>query len=75
MEKERQGLAPNETMQLHELLTIKNLSLTKSITMSPLISDKELKEIIKEDIRKTQQHLQELSEYLEQSGIANPTET
>jgi similar to spore coat protein len=66
----QQGLAPNETMQLHELLTLKNLSLTKSITMSPLISDNELKAIIKNDIQITQNHVKELREYLEKSMIA-----
>ncbi len=67
----QQSLAPNETMQLHELLTLKSLSLTKSITMSPLISDEELKTIIKNDIQKSQQHIKELREYLEQSMIAD----
>ena len=67
----RQSLAPNETMQLHELLTLKSLSLTKSITISPLISDEELKNIVKNDIQKSQQHIKELREYLEQSMIAD----
>lgn len=64
-------LAPNETMQLHEILTLKSLSLTKAVTMSPLISDEELKAIIKNDIRQTQQHIKELREYLAQSMIAS----
>jgi similar to spore coat protein len=63
----QQGLAPNETMQLHEILTLKNLSLTKSITMSPLVSDEELKTILKNNIKITQQHIKELSGYLEQA--------
>jgi similar to spore coat protein len=62
-----QTLAPNETMQLHEILTLKNLSLTKSITMSPLVSDEELKIIIKNNIWQSQQHIKELREYLTQS--------
>jgi similar to spore coat protein len=67
---EIQGLAPNETMQLHELLTLKNLTLTKSVTMSPLVSDEELKDILKDDIIASQQHIKKLREYLEQSMLA-----
>ncbi len=66
------GLAPNETIQLHEIMTIRNLSLTKSITMSPLVSDKELKSILKNNINTSQQHIKELRGYLEQSMIAVP---
>ncbi|WMJ89072.1 spore coat protein [Anaerocolumna sp. MB42-C2] len=68
---QQQYLAPNETMQLHEILTLKNLCLTKSITMSPLISDEELKAIITNDIQKSVQHIKELKEYLEESMIAS----
>ncbi|QHQ61571.1 spore coat protein [Anaerocolumna sedimenticola] len=68
---QQQDLAPNETMQLHEILTLKNLCLTKSITMSPLISDEELKTIIKNDIQKSVQHIKELREYLDESMIAS----
>lgn len=31
------GLAPKESIRLSELITLKNLSLTKSMTMSPLV--------------------------------------
>lgn len=63
----QQGLAPNERMQLHEILTLKNLSLTKSITMSPLVSDEELKTILKNNIQMSQIHIKELRGYLEQA--------
>lgn len=71
---QEQRLAPNETIQLHELLTLKTLCLTKSITMSPLVSDAELKAIIKDDIKTSQNHLKELRGFLEQSKIAVPTQ-
>ena len=67
---ENQGLAPNERMQLHEILTLKNLCLTKSVTMSPLAVDEELKQILKNDIAKTEQHIKELKGLMEQSGSA-----
>lgn len=67
---EQQGIAPHETMQLHELLTLKNLCLTKSVTMSPLVSDAELKSILQQDVTTTQQHIKELRELMEQSSVA-----
>jgi similar to spore coat protein len=69
---EKLGMAPNETMQLSELLTMKNLSLTKSVTMSPLVSDDELKCILKQDVVATQQHIRELKSLLEKSELAVP---
>lgn len=65
-----EGLAPNESMQLLELLTLKNLCLTKSVTMSPLVSDNELKTIMQQDATKTKQHIQELKSLLEKSNLA-----
>jgi similar to spore coat protein len=69
---QQQGLAPNETMQLHEILTLKDLCLTKSVTMSPLVSDDELKAILKNDIKTTEKHIKDLRGYLEQSMVASP---
>lgn len=60
-----------ETMQLHELLTFKNISLTKTVTMSPLISDEELKGIIKNDTATSQKHIQELRELMKHSPYAS----
>ncbi|MCT8975045.1 spore coat protein [Clostridium sp. CX1] len=67
---DQKGFAPSETMQLHELLTLKNLSLTKSVTMSPLVSDNELKSILQQDVTTGEQHIRELKGLLEQSSIA-----
>lgn len=64
---EQQLITLQETMQLHELLTFKNLSLTKTVTMSPLISDEVLKGMIKKDTATTQKHIQELSELMKHS--------
>ncbi|MGY0372281.1 hypothetical protein [Clostridium sp. JNZ J1-5] len=66
-----QGVAPHESIELHELLTFKNLCLTKSITMSPLLSDKELKSILQQDVTTTKQHIEELKELLEHSCLNN----
>ena len=70
-----QSMAPNETMQLHELLTFKNLCLTKSFTMSPLVSDEELKSILQNDVNTSQQHIKELRSFMEQSNLATSENT
>ncbi|NMM64894.1 spore coat protein [Clostridium sp. P21] len=67
---EQQTIAPHETMQLHELLTFKDLCLTKSVTMSLLVSDEELKTILKNDAATLKQHIKELSELMTHSPIA-----
>lgn len=66
-----QVIAPNETMQLHEILTFKNICLTKSLTMSPLVSDDELKAILQQEVATSQKHIEELRALLEKSNIAS----
>lgn len=63
------GMAPHESIELHELLTFKNVCLTKAITMSLLVSDDELKSILKQDAASTQQHIEELKGFIEQSNM------
>jgi similar to spore coat protein len=65
----QQQTALNESIQLHELLTFKNLCLTKSFTMSPLVSDEELKSILQQDVTTGQQHVKDLRRLIEQSNI------
>lgn len=65
-----QFITPHETLQLHELLTLKNLSLTKAITMSPLVEDNELKSIMQESVSAEQIQIGELRAYMEQSYVA-----
>jgi len=67
---QQQGLAPHESIELHELLTFNNLCLTKSVTMSPLVSDCELKTILKDDVSMTKQHIEELKSLMQQSKMA-----
>jgi similar to spore coat protein len=63
-----QKITVSETNQIHELLTFKNICLSKSITMSPLVSDEELKSILREDIITTKQHIEELKSLMEKSN-------
>lgn len=64
-------IAPNETMQLHELLTFKNTCLTKMLTMSPLVSDDDLKAILQQDAAKSQKNIEELRELMKKSNISS----
>jgi len=66
-----QSIAPNETMQLHEILTFKNTCLTKALTMSPLVSDEELKSILQQEVSVSEKHIQELRSLMEKSNIAS----
>lgn len=64
-----QNIVPNETMQLHEILTFKNTCLTKLLTMAPLVSDEELKSILKEEIQVSERHIEELKYLMEKSNL------
>jgi similar to spore coat protein len=61
----KQELAPHESIELHEILTFKNVCLTKSVTMSPLVTDMELKSILQQDVERTERHIRELRALLE----------
>ena len=65
----KQGVAPHESIEIHELLTFKNICMTKSLTMSPLISDEELKAILQQDVSISQAQIQELAGLMEQSVL------
>lgn len=63
-----QYLAPHETYELHELLTFKNLCLTKSATMSSLVQDQELKNILENDVTKTKTEIQRIQQFITNRG-------
>jgi len=63
-----QYLAPHETYELHELLTFKNLCLTKSTTMSGLVQDPELKNILVQDVTKTKEQIQRIQQFITDRG-------
>lgn len=54
----------HETLEVHELLTFKNLCLTKSQTMSGLVQDQALKDILTQDVTASKQHIQQLQGFL-----------
>jgi similar to spore coat protein len=58
-------LTPNDSIQLHKLLTLKNLNLTKSISMTPLIVDTDLKCILQKDAEISENHVKQLKGFME----------
>jgi len=59
-----QALAGHETMELHELLAFKNVCLTKSRTMQPLVSDENLKNLLQKAVDVDRRHIQDLQDIL-----------
>lgn len=57
-------LGLHETLEVHELLTFKNLCLTKSTMMSGLVQDPELKGILSQDAAAGTQFINQLKEFI-----------
>lgn len=58
----------HETLDLHELLVFKNLCLTKSSTMTGLVQDQELRDILEQDTLKTRRQVERLQSLLAKRG-------
>ena len=61
-------LGLHETLDVHELLSFKNLCLTKATTMSVLAQDEELRAILSSDVATGTQHIQQLQQFLTERG-------
>ncbi|WML59352.1 hypothetical protein [Neobacillus sp. PS2-9] len=61
-------LGLHETLEVHELLTFKNLCLTKATTMSALAQDEELRAILSADVTSGTGHIQQLQQFLTNRG-------
>jgi similar to spore coat protein len=70
--KESIRIALHETFEIHELLTIKNITATKCAAMSALVKDTELKDIMRMELDLAQTHITELSKLLESSVLNEP---
>lgn len=68
---QQQRLTPYESIELHEILTFKNICLTKSATMSAFVSDGELKSMMEKDVLTSEQHIRELRSVMQQSIALN----
>jgi len=63
-------IAPHETLDLHELLTMKTVGATKSSVMGGLVKDEQLKALLQQDLKTCQEHIRELQGLLQSSVIA-----
>jgi similar to spore coat protein len=66
-------IAPHEALELHELLTFKNVCATKSGTMAALVKDDELKSILQQDFTAAQGHIKELQDLMVGASTAFST--
>ncbi|MBT2755286.1 hypothetical protein AB1K84_05815 [Mesobacillus foraminis] len=57
-------LGLHETLDIHELLTFKNLCLTKAATMGVLATDEQLKNILADDVKTGTKHILELKQFI-----------
>jgi len=61
----KQTLAPHEMLEVLEVLTLKNVCLTKSKTMQALAQDEELKTILQADVKNSAKDIMELRDLLQ----------
>jgi similar to spore coat protein len=57
-------LALHETLDVHEILSFKNLCLTKATTMSAFAQDEELKNLLANDVTSGTRHIEQLQQFL-----------
>ena len=50
---EEQNLAPNETMQIHEMLNFKTVCMTTSKMMEGVVFDQDLKALLEKDVKQS----------------------
>jgi similar to spore coat protein len=65
---QRTKITPHEAMELHELITFKNLCATKSASMSALVKDEELKSMMQQDLTMGQEHITELQNLMQKAA-------
>ncbi|WP_315073530.1 spore coat protein [uncultured Clostridium sp.] len=61
---EQQYLAPNETMQVHEMLNLKTICMTTSKMMEGVVFDQELKSLLEKDVQQSIEAISDLQNLL-----------
>ncbi|MFC3420086.1 hypothetical protein ACFOLA_11400 [Salinicoccus hispanicus] len=61
---EKPDLAVHETIELHEVMTVKQASLMKSDLMESLVEDSKLREIVRKEKKLSKKAIKELQELL-----------
>lgn len=64
-------VAPHEAFEIHELLQMKNLCTMKLSSLSGMVSDPKLRVMVESDMEKTQTHIEDLRNLLQQSGYTS----
>ncbi|MBE6182740.1 MAG: hypothetical protein E7150_00545 [Bacillus sp. (in: Bacteria)] len=62
----KNSLGLHETLDIHEILSFKNICLTKSATMSHFAQDTALKNLLTLDAHQTKEDIQQLTNFLSQ---------
>jgi similar to spore coat protein len=62
---EHQALAPNETMQIHEMLNLKTVCMATSKMMEGVVFDQDLKALLEKDVQQSIQSIQSLQKLME----------
>jgi similar to spore coat protein len=70
-------IAPHEALEIHELVEFKNLCAAKSATMSGLVKDEELKNLLQQDFTTSQGHIKALQNLMQgaESAFESATNT
>ena len=66
---EQPNLAPNETMQVHEMLNFKTVCMTTSKMMEGVVFDQELKALLEKDVQQSITSINELKNLLAKAPI------
>ncbi|MCT9857566.1 spore coat protein [Priestia megaterium] len=61
------GLAMHETLEVHEILTLKTSCVTKGTAMLELVEDEDLKKILEEDVQTSAEAIKELKKILKKA--------
>lgn len=59
-------LGIHEGLELHELMTFKNLCVTKSTVMMGLVNDQELRSLLQQDIQAGTRSIQQIQSLIQQ---------
>lgn len=62
---DQEYLAPNETMQIHEMLNLKTVSMTSSKMMEGVVFDQDLKALLEQDVQQSIHSIRELQKLLQ----------
>ncbi len=62
-------LAPNETMQIHEVLNLKTVCMALSKMMEGVVFDQDLKALLERDVKQSITSIQALQKLLEKAPL------